>query len=119
LGGILNSLDRFWVNAAAPILLNIAMIAALWFFHGDNAYETARAQAISVTVGGVMQLAWLMWACRQAGVSLRLKMPRLDDDVRRLMKLILPAAAGAGAVQINLAISTALAGGLLDAGSIS
>src|SRR5882762_598080 len=30
LGGILNSLERFWVNAAAPILLNIAMIAALW-----------------------------------------------------------------------------------------
>ncbi|MBA2919380.1 murein biosynthesis integral membrane protein MurJ [Sphingomonas sp. MAH-20] len=119
LGGILNSLDRFWVNAAAPILLNIAMIAALWFFHGDNAYETARAQAISVTVGGVMQLGWLMWACRQAGVNLKLKMPRLDDDVRQLMKLILPAAAGAGAVQINLAISTALAGGLLDAGSIS
>ena len=29
LGGILNSLDRFWVNAAAPILLNLAMIAAL------------------------------------------------------------------------------------------
>src|SRR6478672_10601183 len=26
LGGILNSVDRFWVNAAAPILLNIAMI---------------------------------------------------------------------------------------------
>lgn len=119
LGGILNSLDRFWVNAAAPILLNIAMIVGLVFFHGDNPYETARAQAISVTVGGAMQLAWLVWACRRAGASLRLKLPRLDDDVRQLMKLILPAAAGAGAVQINLAISTALAGGLLDPGSIS
>jgi putative peptidoglycan lipid II flippase len=37
LGGILNSLDRFWVNAAAPILLNISMVAALWFFHGHDA----------------------------------------------------------------------------------
>jgi putative peptidoglycan lipid II flippase len=119
LGGILNSLDRFWVNAAAPILLNVAMIAALWFFHGDDAYETARVQAISVTVGGVLQLAWLILACRQAGVRLRIRRPRLDDDVRRLLKLILPAAVGAGAVQINLAISTALAGGLLDPGSIS
>lgn len=119
LGGILNSLERFWVNAAAPILLNIAMIVALVFFHGANEYETARAQAISVTAGGALQLAWLMWACRRAGASLKLKMPRLDDDVRQLMKLILPAAAGAGAVQINLAISTALAGGLLDPGSIS
>lgn len=119
LGGILNSLDRFWVNAAAPILLNLAMIAALWFFHGHDAYATARAQAISVTVGGVLQLGWLVLACRKAGVSLRLKRPRLYADVRRLLKLILPAALGAGVVQINLAISTALAGGLLAAGSIS
>src|SRR4051794_10503161 len=119
LGGILNSLDRFWVNAAAPILLNISMIVALWFFHGHDAYETARAQAISVTVGGVLQLGWLIFACSQAGVSLAIRKPRIDDDLRQLLKLILPAAVGAGAVQVNLAISTALAGGLLDPGSIS
>src|SRR5436190_13613858 len=118
LGGILNSLDRFWVNAAAPILLNVAMITGLWFFHGDP-YETARVQAISITVGGVLQLGWLMVACRASGGSLRLRRPRLDDDVKQLLKLILPAAIGAGAVQVNLAISTALAGGLLDEGSIS
>jgi putative peptidoglycan lipid II flippase len=119
LGGILNSLDKFWVNAAAPILLNISMIVALWFFHGSDAYETARAQAISVTVGGVLQLGWLMLACRQVGVRLAIRRPRIDDDVRQLLKLILPAAVGAGAVQVNLAVSTALAGGLLDPGSIS
>ncbi|HYJ53869.1 MAG TPA: murein biosynthesis integral membrane protein MurJ [Allosphingosinicella sp.] len=120
LGGILNSLDRFWVNAAAPILLNLSMITALWFFHGADAYETARVQAISVTVGGVLQLAWLIIACRQSGVKLqRPKSPIFNDDVRQLLKLILPAAIGAGAVQINLAVSTALAGGLLDPGSIS
>jgi putative peptidoglycan lipid II flippase len=118
LGGILNSLDRFWINAAAPILLNLAMIAGLWFFHGDP-YETARVQAIAVTIGGVLQLGWLMIACRASGVSLRLRRPRLDDDVRQLLKLIVPAAIGAGAVQVNLAVSTALAGGLLDEGSIS
>lgn len=119
LGGILNSLDRFWVNAAAPILLNVAMITGLLFFHGDDPYETARVQAISVTVGGVLQLGWLMIACRQAGVSLRLRLPRFDGDMRALLKLILPAAAGAGAVQINLLVSTAMAGRLLDPGAIS
>ena len=117
-GGILNSLHKFWVNAAAPILLNVAMVTALLFFHGDP-YETARAQAVAIPAGGLLQLAWLWIACRGAGVSLKLRMPRLDDDVRRLMKLILPAAAGAGAVQINLVVSTALAGGLLAEGSIS
>jgi putative peptidoglycan lipid II flippase len=122
LGGILNSLDKFWVNAAAPILLNVSMVAALWFFHGhgpDAAYATARAQAISVTVGGAMQLAWLILACRQSGVRLRIRRPEFDADVRRLIKLILPAATGAGASQINLLISSFFAGYLLAAGSIS
>jgi len=119
LGGILNSLDKFWVNAAAPILLNVAMVAALLFFHGPDAYATARAQAISVTVGGALQLAWLIWACRAAGAGLRIRRPAFDADIRQLMKLILPAATGAGAVQINLAISTALAAGLLQSGSVS
>lgn len=118
LGGILNSLDKFWVNAAAPVLLNIAMVAALLFFHGDP-FETARAQAIAVPIGGALQLLWLWWACHRAGVRLRLRRPRLDPEVRELLRLILPAAAGAGAVQINLLVSTAMAGYLLDAGSIS
>ncbi|AJP72573.1 murein biosynthesis integral membrane protein MurJ [Sphingomonas hengshuiensis] len=118
LGGILNSLDKFWVNAAAPILLNIAMVTALFVFH-CTPEETARAQAIAVPLGGVLQLVWLALACRASGVSLRLRRPRLDPEVKRLMKLILPAALGAGAVQLNLVISTALSGYLLDAGSIS
>lgn len=119
LGGILNSLDKFWVNAAAPILLNVSMIAGLWLFHGADEYETARVQAMSVTIGGVLQLAWLWWACRRAGVSLKIRRPRLDKDVRELLRLIVPAAAGAGASQINLLVSTALSGWLLASGSIT
>lgn len=118
LGGILNSLEKFWANAAAPILLNISLISALLFFNGSPE-ETARAVAIGVPVGGVLQLAWLAFNCRRAGVSLRPRFPRIDPEIKRLMKLILPAAAGAGAVQINLVISTALAGFYLDEGSIS
>ncbi|WP_066793376.1 murein biosynthesis integral membrane protein MurJ [Sphingomonas soli] len=118
LGGILNSLDRFWVNAAAPVLLNIAMVTALVFFNGDP-FETARAQAIAIPIGGALQLGWLAWSCRSAGVSLRPRRPRLNPEIKRLLKLILPAAAGAGATQINLLISSALAGGLLASGSLS
>ena len=119
LGGILNSMEKYWVNAAAPILLNIAMISGLWLFHGDDPYETAWVQALSVTAGGALQLLFLIWGCRRAGVKLSLKPPRIDKDIRRLFSLILPAAAGAGATQINLLISTALAGSLLAPGAIS
>ena len=119
LGGILNSLHRFWVNAAAPILLNLTLIVALLGFHSHDPLVTARNQAIAVTVSGVLQLAWLAWACRSVGVTLRPVRPRLTADVKRLLALIWPAAAGAGAVQINLVISTALAASLLPHGSVT
>jgi putative peptidoglycan lipid II flippase len=49
----------------------------------------------------------------------KLRRPRLTPEVKRLLKLIWPAAAGSGAVQINLVISTALAASLLAHGSVT
>ncbi|MEO6040944.1 MAG: murein biosynthesis integral membrane protein MurJ [Croceibacterium sp.] len=118
-GGILNSLHKFWVNAAAPILLNLTLIVALLGFHSADPLITARNQAIAVSVSGLLQLIWLAVACRQLGVRLKPRWPRLDPDVKRLLALIWPAAAGAGAVQINLVISTALAAALLPHGSVT
>jgi putative peptidoglycan lipid II flippase len=119
LGGILNSLGRFWVNAAAPVLLNLCLIAGLLFFRGSTDVETARTQSIAVTVSGVLQLSWLIWSCRQAGVVLKLRRPELTPDVRALLKVVWPAALGAGAVQFNLLISTTLAARFLPEGSVS
>lgn len=119
LGGILNSINKFWVNAAAPILLNLTLIVALLGFHSDDPLITARNQAIAVSVSGALQLLWLMWACRANGISMRLRMPAWNADVKQLLWLILPAAAGAGAVQINLVISTAIAAKLLAHGSVT
>ena len=119
LGGILNSFGRFWVNAAAPILLNICMIAALLFFRGDSQVETAISQSIAVTVSGMMQLAWLIISCRQSGVRLRIGLPRLSPGVKRMLALIGPAAIGQGAIQFNLLVSTSLAARFLPGSSIS
>jgi putative peptidoglycan lipid II flippase len=119
LGGILNSLNRFWVNAAAPILLNLCMIAAILFFRGENAAQTAGTQAIAVTVSGLLQLFWLIWSCRRAGVSLKLTLPKLSPDVKKMLWLIGPAAIGQGAIQFNLLISTSLAARFLEQGAVS
>jgi len=119
LGGILNSLHKFWVNAAAPILLNLTLITALLLFHSHDPLETARTQSIAVSVSGLLQFLWLAWACKRTGVSLKLRRPRLTPEVKKLLALTLPAAAGAGAVQINLVISTALAASLLAQGSVT
>lgn len=119
LGGLLNSMGRFAVNAAAPILLNLVLIAGLLWSGGDDAAAAARTQALCVTLGGIVQLAWLLWSCQRAGIRLALRWPRLNPQVRQLLRLILPAALGAGAVQINLVISTALAARFLGEGAVS
>ena len=119
LGGILNSFERFWVNAAAPVLLNICMIVAVIFFRGATPLETSYTQAVAVTVSGVMQLLWLMWACARAGVVLWPRMPRLTPRVKHMLVLILPAALGQGAIQFNLLISTSLAARYLQEGAVS
>ena len=119
LGGILNSFNRFWINAAAPTLLNICLITAILFFRGDSPAETAVTQAIAVTVSGALQLLWLIWSCRRIGVVLKLARPRLSPQVKMLLAIIAPAAVGQGAIQFNLLISTSLAARFLPEGSVS
>ena len=118
-GGVLNSLGRFWVNAATPVLLNLCLIAGLTIFRGHTDIETARGQAVAVSVAGILQFAWVAWASARAGQPLRLRAPRLTPEVRTLLRLIAPAALGAGATQVNLVISTILAAQFLDQGSVS
>jgi putative peptidoglycan lipid II flippase len=81
--------------------------------------ETAYTQAISVTISGVAQLLWLVWACARAGTSLKFRRPQFNPQVRELLRIIWPAALGAGAVQFNLLISTSLAARFLPQGSVS
>ncbi len=76
------------------------------------------ALAWGVAVAGIAQALFLAETCRRAGVLPRLRRPRLTPEVRRLLTLILPAALGAGVVQVNLLIDVVLAS-LLPAGSVS
>ena len=76
------------------------------------------ALAWGVAIAGSIQLIWISYACRRAGISLRLRMPRLTPKVRELLRLMLPAALGAGVVQINLVVDIVLAS-LLPKGSVS
>ncbi len=119
LGGLMNALGRFWLNAAAPILLNLTMISVLVAFGGSGEVATARALAAGVSVAGILQLLWLAWGCHRAGVLPRLRWPRWTAEVAILMKRIGPAALGAGATQVNLLVSTLIAARLLPQGSVS
>ncbi|MBU0725590.1 MAG: murein biosynthesis integral membrane protein MurJ [Alphaproteobacteria bacterium] len=117
MGGMLNATDRFAAMAAAPIMLNLSLIAAL-FALVPYTETPGHALAWGVLVAGFVQFFWLLIACRQAGMTIRLVRPRLTPDIRRLFRLILPAAIGAGVMQINLMVDVLLAS-LLPTGAIS
>jgi putative peptidoglycan lipid II flippase len=113
-GGVLNSLGKFTAPAAAPILLNIVMILfnlfGWWMGYGNSA-ESGRLQAWAVTVAGVAQLALVMFAAYRAGAPITLGVPKMTDDVKRVILKSIPGLISGGITQINLAIATALATG--------
>jgi putative peptidoglycan lipid II flippase len=98
--GVLNSLNRFVAAAFAPALLNIALVGALILFPQGGA-TTARAMAISVTIGGLLQLAICWLSMKRAGLSLRFRMPRITPGVKELFVLVLPATLAGGVYYIS------------------
>jgi len=117
LGGILNALGKFSETAATPIILNLSMISALIFFSGQFA-TPAHALALAVSFAGFVQLIWLYLACRRFGYRIRIVKPRMTPKVKEMLIIMMPAALGAGVIQINLMIDMIIASHLPD-GSIS
>ena len=117
LGGILNALGKFSETAGTPIILNLCMITALIFF--SKQFETAaHALALAVSIAGFIQLLWLYLACRRVGYKIRIVMPRMTPKVKEMLIIMMPAALGAGVIQINLMLDMIIASHL-PSGSIS
>ena len=101
--GVLNSLGRFAVAAAAPVLMNAIMIAFLLIgAHGTA--DVGLWQIWSVPIAGVAQLWLCWWACDRAGMRIRPRWPRLTPELRRLAVIATPAILAGGVVQINLLV---------------
>jgi putative peptidoglycan lipid II flippase len=115
--GVLNSLGHFFAPAAAPILLNLCIIGAALTLSPLMDPPVA-SLAVGVLAGGVAQLLLQIPYLRARGVPLLpawdLKLPAL----RRIGRLMGPAAFGAAVYQLTIFINTVLAS-LLPAGSVS
>jgi putative peptidoglycan lipid II flippase len=108
LSGILNSTGKFAIAAAAPILLNVVLIAGL-IFATDYFQTTGHLLVYGVALSGILQFLVLAWACRRIGLLPRLPRPRLTPPVRRLIALGIPGAIAGGITQINLMIGGIIA----------
>ncbi len=115
-GGILNALHRFAAAAAAPILLNLAMIATL-----AVAYlfpNAGHAAAWGVLISGVLQVLLVGGDALRAGVFTWFRRIRFDEDARRFFKALIPATIGSAGTQLALFADTIIAS-FLSAGAIS
>lgn len=116
LGGMLNAIGRFASAAAAPILLNLCIMAALAF---AAFFPTAgHAAAWGVLAAGVLEFLLLAGDATRAGIMVRFSRPRLDQDVRRFFSALLPATVGSAGVQLALFADTIIAT-FLPIGAIS
>ncbi|HMQ42361.1 MAG TPA: murein biosynthesis integral membrane protein MurJ [Paracoccus sp. (in: a-proteobacteria)] len=103
IGGVLNAHHRFTAAAAAPVLLNLLFIVAMylgrWF-----GWDLGLTLAWATPVTGIAQLGLVWWDARRTGWTFLPRRPRLTPDIKRLLVIALPAMFAGGVVQINLLV---------------
>jgi putative peptidoglycan lipid II flippase len=115
--GVLNSLRHFASPAAAPIFLNVGIIACtLWL--SPHCPEPIMGVAIGVLLGGSLQLALQIPVALNLGVSLWPRWMPGHPAVKRIGLLMLPTIFGSAVYQLNQFVGTLLAS-FLPEGSVS
>ncbi|MBI5659083.1 MAG: murein biosynthesis integral membrane protein MurJ [Nitrosomonadales bacterium] len=115
--GILNTYNKFWVPAFAPILLNLCFIgAALWL--APYCDPPILALAWAVFLAGFVQLAFQIPFLKKIGMLPTFRLNLKDAGVWRVIRQMGPAVFGVSIAQISLIINTVFAS-FLAAGSVS
>ena len=115
--GILNSMNHFFVPAAAPCVLNVCLIVSAllgWFFK----LSVPIMLSFGVLIAGIIQFLMQQPVLFKYGFSWRGKISLLDEKIKELLKMMGPSVFGAAIYQITILINTVLAS-LLPKGSIS
>ncbi len=115
--GVLNSFNKFAIGAASPILLNLTFIIFIFCFR--EIFETkGHMLSWAVFFAGLFQLVFLIFGIFRNNLEIFFVKPKFSKYIKKLFKLIIPGAIGAGVIQINLLVDVILAS-FLNTGSIS
>ncbi|MFZ1469747.1 MAG: murein biosynthesis integral membrane protein MurJ [Paracoccaceae bacterium] len=108
LSGMLNAMGRFFATAVAPVLMNVFLVLSIfsadWF-----GWDIGKTLAWTITLSGVLQLAFVWGVLRYQGVKMTFRRPRLTPELRRLAVIAGPAVLAGGVVQINLLVGRQVA----------
>ncbi len=105
---MLNAGGYFRAAAAAPVLLNLIFISALWM-GSQLGWDVGLTLAWAVPIAGIAQLALVWMAAARSGFKLIPRLPKWTPELRRLAIIAGPAALAGGVVQVNLVIGRQVA----------
>jgi len=105
---ILNSHNRFAAAAAAPIILNIALIATL-FFAKILDDKLVYYLSYAVTISGIIQFIFLYIVVKNFFISKFNFNFKFNEKVKFFFKKLLPSIFSSGVVQINILVGTIIA----------
>ncbi len=106
--GILNTAGRFALAAAAPVILNVVIVATLLIAWATN-NEIIVWLVWSIPIAGILQLSLLWIATHRTGIKITLAFPKWNKDIAKLIKIAIPAALAGGVLQINLLVGQLVA----------
>ncbi|MDO8207850.1 MAG: murein biosynthesis integral membrane protein MurJ [Gallionella sp.] len=106
--GILNTYNKFWVPAFAPILLNICLVGgALWLAPCFD--QPIMGLAWAWFIAGFVQLAFQIPFLKKIGMLPSFRFSWKDEGMRRVIRQMGPAVFGVSIAQISLIINTVIA----------
>ena len=112
--GMLNARSHFFIPALGAAILNIVMIASVWFLAplmGKNLDTRIFALAIGVLAAGVAQALFQVPTLRREGFRYQWVSPWRDPTVREVVTKMIPSTIGVAAFQINVMLTQGLAFG--------
>jgi len=115
-GAILNSYNKFAVAAAAPIILNIILIASLFFSKWINISDVL-ILSYAVSLAGFLQLLVLFFFVRKNFKPILSIKIKIDGQIKLFFQKLLPSIFSSGVTQINILVGTIIAS--FQAGAVS
>jgi putative peptidoglycan lipid II flippase len=118
--GIQNSHRRFLVSYVAPVIWNVAMIAALFAFGGSHDLtHLMEALAWGALVGGVLQFLIQVPFVLRLERDLKIRWDTQMAAVREIARNALPAITGRGVVQLSSLLDLWLANWIVAGGAVT
>jgi putative peptidoglycan lipid II flippase len=107
-GAILNSYNKFAAAAAAPIILNVVLIASLFISQWFN-ISNVLILSYGVSFAGFLQLILLLFFVKKNFKPILSIKIKLDHKIKIFFRKLLPSIFSSGVTQINILVGTIIA----------